>query len=206
MRPHHSSFWLTCSACVLSSLCLASPVLAQDEAPEEQASEEQPADVPLSISALAQLGFRGSVSGQWFWMRDKAMPGMELAVGHGLLEGNLELSFLTLTRHSNDLGGSLLGNQLGLYAMLTPLRERHYEVSVGLGADFYLLWAIHSGARESALAPRVVARVWPLENVAISFSARTYLLHSDGLDLGTARDGSSGSSILLSTGITWGFR
>jgi hypothetical protein len=77
-----------------------------DEAPEaqaseQQASEQQPAEVPPSLSALAELGFRGSVSGQWSWMRGKAMPGMELAVGHGLLEGNLELSFLTLTRHSN---------------------------------------------------------------------------------------------------------
>ena len=78
-------------------------------------------------------------------------------------------------------------------------------VSVGIGGDFYLLWGIHEDATEAALAPRLVARIWPLADLALSFSARTHLLHSDGLGLGTQRDGSAGPPLLISTGITWRF-
>jgi hypothetical protein len=151
------------------------------------------------------LADRVMASGQWFWLQGKAMPGIELAAGRGLVEFDLELSFLTLTERSPDLDGSFLGNQLGAFVMLTPLRERYFDLNIGMGGDFYLLWGIHSNAREAALTPRVVARIWPLENLGVTFSARSYLLHSDGLDLGTARDGSSGPPILLSTGITWRF-
>jgi hypothetical protein len=144
-------------------------------------------------------------TGQWFWLQGKAMPGIEFAAGRGLFELDLELSFLTLTEHSRELDSSFLGNQLGAFLMLTPLRGRYFDLNIGLGGDFYLLWGIQSGVREAALAPRVVARIWPFENLGLTFMARSYLLHSDGMDLGTARDGSSGPPILLSTGITWRF-
>jgi hypothetical protein len=166
----------------------------------ETASERAPEAVPQT-----QLADRVLATGQWFWLQGKAMPGIELGVGRGLFELDLELSFISLTERSPDLDGSWVGNQLGVFLMLTPLRERYYDVNVGLGGDFYLLWGIHSGAREAALTPRVVARIWPLENLAVTFMARTYLLHSEGLDLGTARDGGSGPPILLSTGVTWRF-
>lgn len=143
---------------------------------------------------------------QWFWLRGKVMPGFELALGRGLLEADLELSFIGLTDDSRELEGGFVGNQLGGYLMLTPLRERYYDVSAGLGVDAYFLWGIHPDAREAALAPRVVARVWPLQDLALTFSARTYLLESDGLELGTARNGSEAPRVLISTGLTWRFR
>ena len=89
--------------------------------------------------------------------------------------------------------------------MFTPVRERWLDVSVGLGGDFYLLWGVHSEAAEAALTPRAVVRLWPTEDLAVSFTARSYLVHSSGLELGTERNGSSGPPVLLSTGITWRF-
>lgn len=143
---------------------------------------------------------------QWFWLQGKVMPGFELALGRGLLEADLELSFIGLTDGSRELEGGVVGNQLGGYLMLTPLRERHYDVSAGLGVDGYFLWGIHSDAREAALAPRVVARIWPVEQLALTLGARTYLLESDGLELGTARNGHAAPRVLISTGLTWRFR
>jgi hypothetical protein len=151
------------------------------------------------------LADRVLASGQWFWLQGKAMPGIELAMGRGLVEIDLELSFLTLTERSRDLDGSWLGNQFGAFLMLTPLRERYFDLNIGLGADLYLLWGVHSGVREAALTPRVVARIWPLEHLGVTFMARSYLLASHGLDLGTTRDGDSGPPILISTGVTWRF-
>jgi hypothetical protein len=144
-------------------------------------------------------------TGQWFWLQGKAMPGFELALGREWFELDLELSFVTLTERSSDLDSRWAGNQLGAFAMFTPVRERWVDVSVGLGGDFYLLWGVHSEAHEAALVPRAVVRLWPAESVALTFTARSYLVHSNGLELGTQRDGSSGPPVLLSSGITWRF-
>lgn len=133
------------------------------------------------------------------------MPGIEFALGGGLVEVDLELSFLTLTERSPDQDGRWLGNQLGLFLMLTPLRERYFDLNIGLGADLYLLWGVHSEVREAALTPRVVARIWPWERLGVTFMARSYLLSTQGLELGIARGGGSGLPILLSTGVTWRF-
>ena len=133
------------------------------------------------------------------------MPGVELGIGRGLVEGDVELSFISLTESSHDLESGFVGNQLGAYLMLTPLRERYFDVSAGLGGDFYFLWGIHPDAREAALAPRLVARIWPLEQLALTVSARAHLAHTDGLELGSARNGSAGPAILISTGVTWRF-
>ncbi|HEU4580850.1 MAG TPA: hypothetical protein VFS67_21475 [Polyangiaceae bacterium] len=145
-------------------------------------------------------------TGQWFWLQGKVMPGFELAFGRGLLEADLELSFIGLTQGSRPVDGGLVGNQLGAYLMLTPLRDRHYDVSAGLGVDAYFLWGIHPDAREAALAPRIVARFWPFRELALTASARSYLVQSDGLELGTARDGREAPRVLLSTGLTWRFQ
>jgi hypothetical protein len=154
----------------------------------------------------APLLDRALGTAQWFWLQGKVMPGFELALGRGLFEADLELSFIGLTDGSRQLDGGFVGNQLGGYLMLTPLRERYYDVSAGLGVDAYFLWGIHPDAREVALAPRVVARIWPLEDLALTFSVRTYLLESDGLELGTSRNGSEAPRVLLSTGLTWRFQ
>jgi len=206
MRRPSPSFCraVTLALALVGLLCLPSVARAEPTAGLDVATEasSEPDPAPAEGAPLAD---RVLGSGQWFWLQGKAMPGVELAVGRGLVEMDLELSFLTLTESSRDRDGSWLGNQLGLFLMLTPLRERYFDVSIGLGADLYLLWGIHSDVREAAFTPRVVARLWPLERLGVTFMARSYLLHSDGLDLGTARDGSSGPPILLSTGITWRF-
>ncbi len=144
-------------------------------------------------------------SAQWFWVQGKAMPGFELGLGRERFELDVELSFVTLMERSSELDGRWVGNQLGVFAMFSPVRERWVDVSLGLGGDFYLLWGVHSDASEVALAPRAVLRLWPSEQLAISVSARSYVLHGSGLELGTARDGSASLPLLLSTGITWRF-
>jgi hypothetical protein len=142
---------------------------------------------------------------QWFWVQGKAMPGFELGLARDWFELDLELSFISLTERSRELEGRWAGNQLGAFAMFMPVREPWLDVSVGLGGDFYLLWGVHSEAAEAALTPRAVVRLWPTQELAISFSARSYLVHSAGLELGTERNGSAGPPVLLSTGITWRF-
>jgi hypothetical protein len=183
----------SCFVALVCLLGLCLPGVARAQSEEWQAGEGTP-----FVDRL--LG-----TGQWFWLQGKVMPGFELDLGRGLLEADLELSFIGLTDGSRELDGGFVGNQLGGYLMLTLLRERYYDVSAGLGVDAYFLWGIHPDAREVAFAPRVVARIWPLENVAVTFSARTYLLQSDGLELGTARNGSEAPPILISTGLTWRF-
>ena len=42
-------------------------------------------------------------TGQWFWLQGKVMPGVELDMGRGLFEADLELSFIGLTESSRDL-------------------------------------------------------------------------------------------------------
>jgi hypothetical protein len=186
-------------ACLLG-VSLVGTAHAQ-EVPGEEASaeaEESPAGNYIWFDRV--MG-----SGQWFWTQDKLMPGLELGVGRGLVELDLELSFVASTRSSRDWDGTLLGNQLGAYLMLSPVRQRHVELSLGLGGDFYLLWGIHSDAWEAALVPRVAVRLWPFERLGITLTARSYLFPSRGLELGTRRDGSEAPAFLLSSGITWKF-
>jgi hypothetical protein len=170
----------------------------------------QPVDTGDGVQELGEPAAWGGFdrvvgTAQWFWVQGKAMPGFELGLGREWFELDLELSFVTLTDRSSDIDGRWAGNQLGAFAMFMPVRERWLDLSVGLGGDFYFLWGVHSDAREAALTPRAVVRLWPTEDLAISLTARSYLVHSTGLELGTERNGSSGPPVLLSTGITWRF-
>lgn len=194
--------FLTCLMTGVLGVYLSGTAHAEDgEAPPDTPSEAEEKE-----SAGGYLLFdRVLGSGQWFWMQDKVMPGVELGMGRGLLEFDVELSFVATTQGSRDWDGTLLGNQLGAYVMLTPVRERYVDLSLGLGGDFYLLWGIHSDASEAALVPRVAVRLWPLERLGITLTARTYLLPSRGLELGTRRDGSEAPAFLFSSGITWKF-
>jgi len=172
-------------------------------------AEEAPADISAEAEADPAGNYlwfdRVSAGAQWFWMQDKVMPGVELGLGYELIEFDFELSFVAPTRSSPDWDGTLLGNQLGAYLMLTPIRQRYVDLSLGLGGDFYLLWGIHEDAWEAALVPRVAVRLWPLEWLGVTLTARTYLFPSQGLELGTRRDGSEAPAFLLSSGITWKF-
>jgi hypothetical protein len=148
---------------------------------------------------------RASLSAQWFWARDKIMTGLELSLGYRFVQLDLEASFVGLTEHADVIDASLLGNQLGAFLMFTPMDERYYDVSAGLGGDFYVLWGIHSEAFEAALAPRLQVRVWPLPHLGLTFNARVYLFSSDGLALGTDSSGDAGLPLLVSTGLSWSF-
>lgn len=192
--------------------CLMTGVLGvylSGTAHAEEVSAEAPPDTPAEAEAAPTgnyLWFDRILGGaQWFWTQDKVMPGVEVGLGHGIVEFDFELSFVASTRSSPDWDGSMLGNQLGAYLMLTPVRQRYVDLSLGLGGDFYLLWGIHTDAAEAALVPRVAVRLWPLERLGITLTARTYLLPSQGLELGTRRDGSEAPAFLFSTGITWKF-
>ena len=190
-------------ACLLG-MFLTGTASAQ-EAPGEAAPPDASAEVEASATGNYVWFDRVVGSGQWFWTQDKVMPGIELGLGRGLVEFDFELSFVASTQRSRDWDGTLLGNQLGAYLMLNPLRERYVDLSLGLGGDFYLLWGIHSDAAEAALVPRVSVRLWPLERLGITLTARTYLLPSRGLELGAQRDGSEAPAFLFSSGITWKF-
>jgi hypothetical protein len=199
------------SGLLLLAACLLGVYLS-GTAHAQEAPGETAADTPSEASEADAaptgnyLWFDHVIgSGQWFWTQNKAMPGIELGLGRGLVEFDFELSFVVSTQRSRDWDGTLLGNQLGAYLMLTPLRQRYVDLSLGLGGDFYLLWGIHSEASEAALVPRVALRLWPLERLGITLTARTYLFPSRGLELGTRRDGSEAPAFLLSSGITWKF-
>lgn len=198
MQQARFAHWMRLLALGGAALAWSPAALAQAEDEVESGTETEQA---------ATWGGLDRVFGtaQWFWVQGKAMPGFELGLGRDWFELDLELSFVTLTERSRDLEGRWAGNQLGAFAMFTPVREPWVDVSVGLGGDFYLLWGVHSEASEAALTPRAVVRVWPTEDLALTFTARSYLVHSDGLELGTSRNGSSGPPLLLSTGITWRF-
>jgi hypothetical protein len=198
MQRARVAHWTTLLALGGAALMWAAAAQAQPDDAAEYGEELEPPPTWAGFDRV--LG-----TGQWFWLQGKAMPGLELGLRRDWFELDLELSFVTLTDRSRDLDGRWAGNQLGAFAMFLPVRERWVDVSVGLGGDFYLLWGVHSEASEAALTPRAVVRFWPAEEVALTFTARSYLVHSSGLELGTERDGRSGPPVLLSTGITWRF-
>lgn len=199
MQRARAARWAALLGCVAVSLAWSPAALAQPA--DDIEGEGGEVKAPQTWSGFERvLG-----TGQWFWVDGKAMPGIELGLGREWFELDLELSFITLTERSPQLDGRWAGNQLGAFAMFTPVREPWLDVSVGLGGDIYLLWGVHSDVTEAALAPRAVVRLWPSEQLAISVTARSHLVHSEGLELGTARNGSSGLPVLLSTGITWRF-
>lgn len=197
MQQARFARWAAPLAVLVTSGAWSSAALAQPSDTEEGEGLQEP---------TTWAGFDRVIgTGQWFWVDGKAMPGLELGLGRSWFELDLELSFITLTERSSELDGRWAGNQLGAFAMFTPVREPWLDVSLGLGGDFYLLWGVHSGKTEAALTPRAMVRLWPTEDLAISFSARSYLVHSEGVELGVERDRSSGPPVLLSTGITWRF-
>jgi hypothetical protein len=83
------------------------------------------------------------------------------------------------------------------------VRERYFDLGVGLGGDFYWLWNVHGDALEPALAVQAAGNLWVTPQLGIHASARAYPLAGSGLELGTTREGGDGLPVLFSTGITW---
>ncbi len=176
----------------------------EDGAPEGDLPPRLDTDVDAAREENPLGLRRGFVSLFAFWAQGKVCPGLELSLGGQWLHGTLEAALIFVTDSTPSFDGSLLGNQLGAFLEATPLQLPNLELGAGLGADFFLLWGISQNASESALAARILLRLI-YDPFSVSVSGRTYLLASEGLELGTSRSGSSGPAVLLTTGLTYRF-
>jgi hypothetical protein len=57
-----------------------------------------------------------------------------------------------------------------------------------------------------AFAVRVAAHGWITSRLGLFGTVRAYPVSTDGLELGTKRDGSSGLPLLFGAGLEWSFR
>lgn len=144
-----------------------------------------------------------ALGAEWFLIQDKIMPGLELRGGKGWIWGHFETSFLFSTESSPALDSSAMGNQFGLYAGLSPLNVERAEIHLGLGMDMYWLWGIHADQWELALSTRVSGHYWFTRQLGAFASARLYPASTDGLELGTTRDGDAGIPVLFALGLEW---
>jgi hypothetical protein len=153
--------------------------------------------------SLPNLHRNLGLGAQWFFVQDKIMPGLELRGGKDWIWGHFETSFLFSTESSPVLDSSALGNQFGLYASLSPLNSERVEVHLGLGMDVYWLWGIHGDQGEIALSTRASGHYWFSRQFGAFASARWYPVSSDGLELGTTREGDAGIPVLFALGLEW---
>lgn len=145
------------------------------------------------------------LGGQVFGVDGKAMAGLSLRVGDGLFWGELEFTPIWLSKRSPDFDGSFLGNQWGFYFSLAPLRTRFVEGLVGVGLDLFHLWGIHSDELFAALSFKAGVHVRPAASVSIFATARSYALHSEGVELGTYRNGERTIPVVGTVGTEWRF-
>jgi hypothetical protein len=147
----------------------------------------------------------GGIGGHFLWAFGKVMPGVTVRGGKGWIWGELEGAFIWITEDDPHSDRSFLGNQFGVFAMARPLHLDRLRLAAGLGGDFYPLWNIHSDEWKMALAVRLRADARIASNLWAFGTARSYLLSSDGLELGVARDESKGLPVLFGTGLEWSF-
>jgi hypothetical protein len=176
------------------ALLAAGPVFAVEEEASEASAELAPAEPLFS---------NGRLNAQWLWAKDKAIAGVGLNAQRPFLDFDLELSLMWTTAQADGFDGSFLGALFGIFVSFVPLRTERVDLGLGLGADIHYLGAIHQDLVEGALASRAFVRVALLEDLALFATARVYLLASDGLELGTERNGSAGLPVLFGTGLSW---
>jgi hypothetical protein len=182
------------AACGIAAAISTVEAHAQSDDPptESEASPGAPAkDVATLLSAQA------------FWAQGKVMPGAALGLRFGAVELDLEAALLWLTEPAPPRGLTFLGNQIGAHLMFLPVRERYFDLGVGLGGDFYWLWNVHGDAFEPALALKAEGNLWLTPQLAVYAAARAYPWKSSGLELGTTRGSEDELPVLFSTGITW---
>lgn len=146
---------------------------------------------------------------QWFWASQKAMTGVMLRAARDRWSGVLETSLIFDTNVPSkddrraEQNSAFLGAHFGGYVMASPIQNRRFEVSLGVGVDYYRLWGIHASAWELALAARAAGHLRLIGGFGMFASARVYALSSSGLELGSYRNGEDGLPVLFSTGIEW---
>jgi hypothetical protein len=166
-------------------------------APDKDDGASEDAEPPPDLHRNLGLG------AQWFLIQDKIMPGLAVRGGKQWIWGHFETSFLFATESSPALDGSALGSQFGLYAAISPLNVERGEIHLGLGPDLYWLWGIHGDQWEIALSTRVSGHFWITRQLGTFASARFYPLSSNGLELGTTREGDAGIPVLFTLGLEW---
>ena len=175
------------------------PPPAYSDAPVETAYQAPPAPLPPPPPPAppppATLALQG------FFVAQKVMPGLALRLGK-YWGPRFEASFIWTTQSVAPLG-SFLGNQFALYLEGTPVRSSWFELNGGLGADIYYLWGIHGDLTQISLSAEANLSCWFTPRLGALLGVRGYPLHTSGLELGTRRDGSTGSPVLISVGIEW---
>lgn len=172
-------------------------------APVAHAQSDEPAASTAGGDRGSERDFSSLFSAQAFWIQGKVMPGVAYGARLGFVELDLEASLLWLTEPAPPRGITHLGSQLGAHVMFLPVRERYFDLGVGLGGDFYWLWNVHGDAVEAALALKTEGNLWITPELGIYATARAYPLTSSGLELGSTPDADEGLPLLFSTGITW---
>ncbi|HEY6727632.1 MAG TPA: hypothetical protein VI197_26535 [Polyangiaceae bacterium] len=167
--------------------------------PSDESSVFSEAEAAPSWSPDVGLG------AQLFGVGGKAMVGLSLRVGDELFWGELEFTPIWLTKTSSDFDGSFVGNQWGFYFSLAPLRTRFVEGLLGGGLDLFHLWGIHSDEAFLALSFKAAIHVRPTPSVSLFATARSYALHSGGVELGTYRNGERTIPVVGTLGSEWRF-
>jgi hypothetical protein len=207
-----SEYWTFRATTIGLALLAASPAGA-DEGAAAAAADVAAADVSTEdVSAEAAsaeavpvepLFSNVRLSAQWFWLKDKVMSGIGASAARSWVDLDMELSLLWSTAEATGFDGSFIGGQYGIAISAVPLRTERLELGAGIGVDIHFLAGVHVDLVEGAFGPRAFGRVFVVKDVALYASARMYLIESNGLALGTERDGSDGLPVLFSSGITW---
>jgi hypothetical protein len=143
------------------------------------------------------------VGGQWFLLDGKAMPGVVGRAGSEWWWGHLETSLLMTTEDAPNLDTPFLGSQFGGYVAVAPLHLERVEAHAGVGGDFYWLWAVHGDEWHVGLSLRASGHFWMTNQLGVFVTLRGYPVSTQGLELGTTRDGDDRLPILASLGLEW---
>jgi hypothetical protein len=209
-------YWTYRAATLGLALLAAGPALAAEVADESASTDAVASDAVsagVTTDAPPEAGSSEEVPGeplfsnvrinaQWFWVKDKVMPGIGASAARSWVDLDVELSLLWSTAEATGFDGSFIGMQSGIAISALPLRTERLELGGGIAVDMHFLAGVHVDLVEGAFGPRAFARLYVVENVALYASARAYLIESNGLSLGTERDGSDGLPVLFSSGIT----
>lgn len=156
-----------------------------------------------SFAIFDVLDLEGGVGG--FLVKDKAMFGVHARLHYAWLAMSAGMTFVSSTKDdpTGAVEADLLGNLFEFHFLAQPLDFQGLMAGVGTGVDLYTLWGINADEVKVAWPMLVDLRWYPMDMLFGVYSqARYYLVTSDGLELGTARDGNESVPVLLSLGVT----
>lgn len=131
------------------------------------------------------------------------MPSVTMRLAHDRFSLDAEATFIYLTQRSPDFDGVFLGHEFGVYLNAAAIAIPELELRGGAGGDFYYLWGINGDELQAALSVKAAVHVWPIPELGLFASLRTYLVSGDGLELGTTRDHEERLPLLVATGLEW---